>query len=495
MSTDAASPPSTRPWLILLLLLGGQFMVVLDVAIVNVALPSIQTDLDVSQSDLQWAVIAYGLFLGGFLLLGGRASDLLGRKKVFMTGLVIFSLSSLVAGLSGTLGVLVTARGVQGFGAALTASSALAILTATFEEGPARTKALGLWGAVSASGATVGVVLSGLLTDGPGWQWIFFINVPVGIGLAVGAAVFLLESYGERGQRFDVLGAVTITGGLLLLVFGVNKGETWGWTDARTVGILAASAILHLAFIATEMRTSHPLVPLRRVLNRTTGMANAIAFLLLASFFSMVFIGTLFMQQVLGYSALEAGLAWLTLSVPAFVAAAMTGAVLVERVGIRPLLVVGLALQAGAYIGLAQSDAGATFASGLLPWFLMSGIGIGLCFPSMQVAAFAGFSERDSGLASGLVNTSQEIGGAVGTAVLATIAIGVTDDALADGTAPVDALSDGFQRAFLIASIIAVLGIVMTLLMRTPTGSEAPAGTGDSPDVAGDLATEQAPGG
>jgi EmrB/QacA subfamily drug resistance transporter len=495
LSTDAPESQRTRPGLILVLLLAGQFMVVLDVAIVNVALPSIQTDLDVSQSDLQWAVIAYGLFLGGFLLLGGRASDLLGRRKVFVTGLVIFAGSSLVAGFSGTLGVLVTARGVQGFGAALTASSALAILTATFEEGPARTKALGLWGAVSASGATVGVVLSGLLTDGPGWQWIFFINVPVGIVIAVGAVAYLAESYGERGQRFDVLGAVTITGGLLLLVFGVNKGETWGWTDERTIGVLAASAILHVAFLVTEMRTSHPLVPLRRVANRTIGVANLIAFLLLASFFSMVFVGTLFMQQVLGYSALEAGLAWLTLSVPAFVAAAATGAVLVERVGIRPLLVVGLALQAGSYVGLAQSDAGSTFASGLLPWFLMAGVGIGLCFPSMQVAAFTGFSERDSGLASGLVNTSQEIGGAVGTAVLATIAIGVTDDALAEGTAPVDALSDGFQRAFLIASVIAVLGIVMALVLRRPGDAEEPAGAGGAPQVTEDLAAEQPSGG
>ena len=228
------TPATTRAGLILALVCAGQFMVVLDVAIVNVALPSIQRDLGVSQNDLQWAVVAYGIFLGGFLLLGGRAADLLGRRKVFVTGISMFAASSLVAGLLKTLGVLVVARGAQGFGAALTASSALSILTATFEEGPAHTEALGIWGAISASGATVGVVLSGLLTDGPGWEWVFFINVPVGIALVAGALWFLAETYGERQQSFDVAGAVTVTGALLLLVFGVNRGGIWGWSDART---------------------------------------------------------------------------------------------------------------------------------------------------------------------------------------------------------------------------------------------------------------------
>ena len=489
MSTRDTSA-TTRAGLILALVCAGQFMVVLDVAIVNVALPSIQLDLGVSQNDLQWAVVAYGIFLGGFLLLGGRAADLIGRRKVFVTGVLVFASSSLVAGLSTTLGVLVIARGAQGFGAALTASAALSILTATFEEGPARTKALGIWGAISASGATVGVVMSGLLTDGPGWQWIFFINVPVGIALAAGALWFLTETYGERQQSFDVLGAVTITAGLLLLVFGINRGGIWGWTDARTIGVLVASLVLHIAFLAIETRVSQPLVPLGRVANRTVGLANVVAFLLLASFFSLIFVGTLFMQQVLGYSALEAGLAWLTVSVPALVAAATTGAVLVERIGVRPILVSGLTILTVALFGLSQLGAGSTFASGLLPWFLLAGLGIGLCFPAAQVAAFTGFDESDSGLASGLVNTSQEVGGAVGVAVLSAIAIAVTDNAAATGTGQAQALADGFTRAFLIGGFIAITGIVMALLLRRPTAAAAAREQVDAPVVEVVIAAE-----
>lgn len=473
MSTRGTPAKMASAGLILALVCAGQFMVVLDVAIVNVALPSIQLDLGVSQNDLQWAVVAYGIFLGGFLLLGGRAADLLGRRKVFVTGILIFAGSSLVAGLSTSLGVLIVARAAQGFGAALTASAALSILTATFEEGPSRAKALGIWGAISASGATAGVVISGLLTDGPGWQWIFFINVPVGVALAAAALWFLNETYGERQQSFDILGAVTITAGLLLLVFGVNRGEIWGWTDPRTIGVLVASLVFHIAFLVTETRVEQPLVPLRRVMNRTVGLANVVAFLLLASFFSLIFIGTLFMQQVLGYSALEAGLAWLTVSVPALVAAATTGAVLVERLGVRPILVVGLSILTLALFGLSRLDAGSTFASGLLPYFLMSGIGIGLCFPAAQVAAFTGFDESDSGLASGLVNTSQEVGGAIGVAVLAAVAISFTDDAIASGTSQLDALAEGFARAFLIGALVAILAIVMALLVRRPTSAEA----------------------
>ncbi len=471
-------PPATRSGLALALVCLGQFMVVLDVAIVNVALPSIQRDLGVSQNDLQWAVVAYGIFLGGFLLLGGRAADLLGRRAVFVTGIAIFAASSLVAGLSTSLEVLVVARGAQGFGAALTASAALSILTAIFAEGPARAKALGIWGAVSASGATAGVVMSGLLTDGPGWEWIFFINVPVGIALAAGALTLLAESHGERGRSFDVLGAVTVTASLLLLVFGVSRGEIWGWSDARTVGVLIASAVLMAAFLAIEAHVRQPLVPLGRLANRTVGLANVVAFLLLASFFSLIFIATLFMQQVLGYSALEAGLAWLTSTVPALVTAATTGAVLVERIGVRPILVVGLTIIAVALFGLARLDAGSGFANGLLPWFLLSGCGIGLCFPAAQVAAFTGFDERDSGLASGLVNTSQEVGGAVGVAVLSAAAIAVTEDAAASGTAPVDALADGFSRAFLAGGMIAIIGVVTALLLRRPTAR--------SPQLAGE---------
>jgi EmrB/QacA subfamily drug resistance transporter len=472
MTTKAAEATKTRPALILALVCAAQFMVVLDVAIVNVALPTIQMDLNVDQNDLQWAVIAYGLFLGGFLLLGGRAADLLGRRKVFVTGMLIFGGSSLVAGFATNLSMLVTARGAQGFGAALTAAAALSILTATYEEGPERTKALGIWGAISASGATAGVVFSGLLTDGPGWEWIFFINVPVAIVLTIAAFWLLVESYGERQQTFDVLGAVTVTAGLLALVFGVNRSETWGWSDPRTIGVLIASAILLLAFIVIETRVKQPLVPLNRLANRTVGVANVVAFLLLASFFSLIFIGTLFMQQVLGYTALEAGLAWLTVSIPAFIAAALVGSVFVERIGVRPILVTGLAILTIALFGLSQADADSSFATGLLPWFILSGLGIGMCFPSAQVAAFHGFTEKDSGLASGLVNTSQEVGGAVGTAVLATLAVGVTEDAIADGTGQVDALAEGFTQAFFVGAFIAIAGLLVALTLKSSPRTE-----------------------
>ena len=254
-------------------------------------------------------------------------------------------------------------------------------------------------------------------------------------------------------------------------MFGVNRGGIWGWTDARTVGVLVASFVLLVAFLVIETRVTQPLVPLGRVANRTVGLANLVAFLLLAAFSSLIFVGTLFMQQVLGYSALEAGLAWLTVSVPALVAAATTGAVLVERIGVRPILVAGLTILTVALAGLSQLDAGSTFASGLLPWFILSGLGIGLCFPAAQVAAFTGFDESDSGLASGLVNTSQEVGGAIGVAVLAAVAIAVTDNRVAGGTGQVDALSDGLSRAFLIGAFIAIVGVVMALLLRRPTAS------------------------
>ena len=464
---DAGSPPTktARPGLVLALVCAGQFMVILDIAIVNVALPSIQLDLDVAQGDLQWAVIAYGLFLGGFLLLGGRTADLLGRRRVFMTGLVIFAGASLLAGLSNSLEVLVVARAIQGFGAALTASAALALLTATFQEGTERTKALGIWGAVSAFGATAGVVISGLLTDGPGWEWIFFINVPIGLALTAAAALYLVESRGTQHRHFDFAGAITVTGGLLLLVLAVNKSEDWGWADARTLGTLVASILLLAAFLVIESRVAEPLVPLHRLRNRIVGTANVLAGLLLAAFFPLVFIGTLLMQQVLGYSPLEAGVGWLSLSVVSIFAAILAGTKLVATLGVRPVLFTGFVALAGALFGLAQADPGSSYAGGLLPFFILGGIGIGLCFPSAQVAAFTGFTDRDSGLASGLVNTSQEVGGAIGVAVLATVAVGLTNDSLAAGAEPVTALAEGFQRAFFVAAIVAVVAAALSLTL------------------------------
>ncbi len=448
---------------VLALVLAGQFMVVLDLAIVNVALPSIGRDLAVGRDDLQWAVVAYAIVLGGFLLLGGRAADLLGRRRVWVTGVALFAAASLGAALSTTLGALVTARGVQGLGAALTAAAGLSILTATFPEGAARTKALGAWGAVSASGGTAGVVISGVLTDGPGWEWIFLVNVPVGIALVAGALRALPADGGVRRGRIDVAGAVTVTTGLLLLVLGVGRGSVWGWTDARTLGALAGAVALLAAFVAVEARVARPLVPLGRLADRTVALANGIAFLLLGAFFSLIFIGTLVMQEVLGYSALETGFAWLAVSVPALVGALLSGAALVPRAGVRPVLVGGLTILTVALLGLSRLDAETTYATGLLPWFVLAGLGIGVCLPAVQVAAFTGSGAGDSGLASGLVNTSQQVGGAVGVAVLSAVAVAA------------DVPAEGFAQAFLVGAGIALAGLGMALLLRT--GQRVPAGS------------------
>ena len=297
--------------------------------------------------------------------------------------------------------------------------------------------------------------------------------MPVGLALAMLALLFLAESRGERQRTFDFAGAVTVTGGLLLLVLSVNKSVDWGWDDGRTLGSLAAAIILLATFL---IMVEEPLVPLHRLRDRAVGTANVLAALLFGSFFALIFIGTLLMQQVLGYSALEAGLAWLSVSVVALFASGLAGTVLVEKLGVRPVLVTGLVFLAASLFGLAQSDPSSSYAGGILPFFILAGLGIGLCFPSVQVAAFTGFTDRDSGLASGLVNTSQEVGGAVGVAVLATVAVGLANDALASGTEPVNALAEGFQRAFLVAAIIAVIGALLALsLGRAGTAQTVPA--------------------
>src|SRR5215211_3128913 len=335
----------TKKRLILALVCIAQFMVVLDVAIVNVALPAIQKDLGLGQSSLQWIVVAYGLLLGGFLLLGGRLGDLLGRRRIFLTGLAFFSGASLLAGLAGSAEVLIGARALQGFGAALLAPSALAILAVTFVEGKERNSALGIFGAVAGTSASVGVIASGLLTDGPGWRWIFFINVPIGLLLFVLATRFLPADRVETGtRRYDAAGAATVTGGLLLLVYGLNRGVDHGWGSATTLGLFAAAAVLLAAFVRLESRSRSPLVPAAALRNRTMVAADLAAFLLFAGFFSFIFLGSLLMQQLLSYSPTRTGVAWLATSLTAFVAAGFAGAKLVSLVGIRRLLVVGMLL-------------------------------------------------------------------------------------------------------------------------------------------------------
>src|ERR671918_1156472 len=435
-----------RPGVILALTCAAQFMVVLDIAIVNVALPSIQRDLGVSQSTLQWVVIAYGLLLGGFLLFGGRMADLLGRRRIFLTGLGVFSAASLLAGVAQSAGLLITARGLQGFGAALVAPAALSLLAVTFPEGQERNRALGIFGAVAGTSASVGVIASGLLTDGPGWRWVFFINVPFGVLLIGLVAVFLAADRPERRPaKLDISGATTVTGGLLLLVYALNRGADYGWTSATTLVLFAAAAALLAAFVRIEVRSPAPLVPAVALRNRTLVAANLSAFFTFSAMFSFIFLGSLLMQQVLGYSPTKTGLSWLATSATAFVASAFAGARLVAAVGVRRLLVTGLSLLAIGVLWLTRVPSDAGFVTDLLPAFLLAGIGVGLCAPSVQIGALSGVSESASGLASGLVETMREIGGAAGVAAVSTVLVSRTG-------------LDGFHAAFAAISITAILG-------------------------------------
>jgi EmrB/QacA subfamily drug resistance transporter len=451
----------TNKGIVLALTCAAQFMVVLDIAIVNVALPSIQQDLGIEQSTLQWILIAYGLMLGGFLLLGGRMADLLGRRRILLTGLAIFSAASLLAGVAGSAGLLIGARALQGFGAALLPPAALSILAVTFAEGAERNRALGIFGATAGVAASVGVIASGLLTDGPGWRWVFLINVPIGVLLIAMAAIYLrVDAPDRRGsERFDVAGAVTVTGGLLLLVYALNRGADFGWGSGSTLGLFAASAVMLAAFVRIEARSRSPLVPGSAVRNRTLVAANLSAFFLFGAFFAFLFLGSLLMQQVLGYSPTRTGVAWLATSATSFIAA-ITGAKLAAVVGVRRLLVAGLSLIAIAALWLTRVPVGADFATDLLPALLLAGVGGGLSAPSAQIGALSGVTNSMTGLASGLVETLREIGGAVGVAAVSTILVSRAAEiaGAADPAARELAAVNAFHAAFWVMFVAAALG-------------------------------------
>jgi EmrB/QacA subfamily drug resistance transporter len=464
--------PATRKNLILVLMCLAQFMVVLDVAIVNVALPSIQEDLGLRQSTLQWVVIAYSLMLGGFLLLGGRLGDLLGRKRMLLSGMALFTVASLVAGASQTTSLLIAARAVQGFGAALILPSSLAILAMTFAEGPERNRALGIFGAVGGSSASVGVIASGLLTDGPGWRWIFFINVPVGIAMVTIAARLLKTDQPAVSTRhYDARGATAVTGGLLLFIYGLNRGVDHGWTSASTIALFAISAILLAAFVFIESRSAAPLIPGGILRNRTMVAADIGAFLLFGGFFSFIFLVTLMMQQLLEYSPTKTGVAWLATSLTAFVASAIAGAKLVSLIGVKRLLIVGMLLLTASSALLTQVPADAKYGSDLLLPFILAGIAIGFTAPSLQIGALTGVAGHEVGLASGLIGTMQEIGGAVGVAAVSTVLIE------RGGSVAGAPNVDGFQSAFYVILVFAVLGVLVTGLVfpSQPKAAEVPA--------------------
>ena len=466
-----------RKWFALALLLAVQFMVILDVAIVNVALPSIQLDLGFSQENLQWVISAYALMFGGFLLLGGRSADLLGRRRVFVAGTVIFTLGSLLCGLAWSEAALIASRAFQGFGAALITPAALSILVATFTEGRERNIALGAWGAVGGFGAAAGVLFGGILTDYLSWEWIFFVNVPVGVTALVLAPFLLSESLNKQGQGFDIPGAVLVTAGLSLLVLGVTQGHGWGWDSTRTVAVFAASAASLLAFGVWESRVKDPLVPFSIFRLRTLAAANVVGFILGTAMFAMFLMLTLYMQQVLGYSPLQTGIGYLAVAGTAIIWANVAAAA-VTRIGVKPALVFGMSLMTLGLLYFTQVSVDGSYWSDLFPGFLIIGLGLPFAFVPVTIAAVAGTKPQEAGLASGLINTSQQIGGAVGIAILSTIAVSTTTDDLATGTAQPLALTDGFQAAFWAGAAIAFAGVLVSLIFirgRDLQHQEAPA--------------------
>jgi EmrB/QacA subfamily drug resistance transporter len=485
MTTTTTAPDvrDRRRWYGLAALCAAFFMVILDVAIVNVALPTIQVDLDFSQKNLQWVVSAYALTFGGLLLLGGRIADLVGRRRVFVIGVALFAAASLVAGLATSEATLIAARAAQGIGAAAMTPAALSILMTTFAEGSERNTALGIWGAVGASGGTVGVLLGGVFTDTIGWEWIFLLNVPVGLAVIAATPFLLRESRAESAhRRFDLAGGVTITASLALLVYALVEASSEGWTSATTIGRLVGSAVLMAAFVAIELRSRAPLMPFSIFRIRAVTGSNVAGFALGGAMFGMFFIMTLYMQQVAAYSPLETGLAYLATSLAALIAS-VGGSVLVTRIGPRVPMVAGLLVFAVGVLLLAQVPVGGEYVADLLPGFLISGFGLGLAFVAFSIGALEGVSARDAGLASGLSNTTQQIGGALGVAIMSTLAITRTEDLLAGGTAQPQALTEGLQLALYASVGLAVAGALAVLaLVRPGRAQEAEAGTALAPE-------------
>ena len=456
-----------RKWLALALLAAVQFMVILDIAIVNVALPSIQVDLGFSQENLQWVISAYALVFGGFLLLGGRAADLLGRRRIFLAGVIVFTVSSLLAGLAWSEASLIAARAFQGLGAAIITPAALSILSVTFVEGRERNIALGVWGAVGGFGAAAGVLMGGILTDGLSWEWIFFVNIPVGVVAFVLAPILLGESRDVRVKTYDVPGAVLVTGGLSLLVYAITEAGQDGWLAGPTIGFFATAVALLAGFVGWELRHPEPLMRFGILRIRTVSGANVAAVILGTATFSMFLMLTLYMQQVLGYSAMRTGVASLAVAGTAILWSAVA-AQLVTRLGVKPVLVVGMTMLTAGLGYFTQVSVGGSYLGDLLPGFLLIGVGLGFSFVPISIAALAGIQPAEAGLASGLLNTSQQIGGALGIAALSTIATSQTSDAVAAGTELPVALVDGFTTAFLAGVVIAAMGILaaLTLIRR-----------------------------
>jgi len=465
---------NVRKGLLLALLATSQFVVVLDASITNVALPSIGRDLGLSQDSLSWVVNAYTLTFGGFLLLGGRLADILGRRRVYMAGLVLFGIASFVGGFSQTEGMLIVARAVQGLGAALLSPAALSILTTVFREGAERNRALGVWGAVAGAGGAAGVLLGGVLTEYLSWRWVLFVNVPIAAGAVLLAPRLVPESRDERQRNgFDVAGAFTVTAGLAVLIYTLVDANSAGWGSAQTIGLLVLSAVLLISFVVIESRSNAPLVPFDVFSSRTRTGAYATGLLVGASLFSMFFFISLYMQQVLGWDALKSGLAYLPLAITIIISAGLAS-VLVTKIGFKPVVIAGLLFIAAGLILFSRISAGGSFLGDVLFPSLLAALGLGFSFVPVTIGGTTGISQDEAGLASGLINAGQQVGGALGLAILAALATARTDAvATGLGKPSTTALTEGFSAAFLGGAGFALIGAVLAIFLIRSEDSRA----------------------
>ncbi|MGI8713754.1 MAG: MFS transporter [Solirubrobacteraceae bacterium] len=459
---------SVSPWLVLVIACLAQFMVVLDATVVNIALPSVQRGLHFSAANLQWVVNGYTLIFGGFLLLGGRAADLLGRKRLFVAGVILFTAASLLNGFAQSSGMLIVGRGLQGLGGALVSPAALSIVTTTFSDGEQRTKALGVWSAIAAGGAAAGLLLGGVLTDIASWRWVFFVNVPVGVATVMLALRYVKESRMDVAHRsYDVAGAVAVTGGLVVLVYAIVKAQAYGWGSARTLSLGALAIVLLAAFLAIESRAKAPLMRLSIFRIRTLAVADTALLLVASAMFGMFFFASLYVQEVLHYSPLKAGLAFLPVS-----AGIMVGAVLAQqllkRLGVRTVSIFGITLATAGMLVLTQLPVHGSYAGNLLVGLVPMSIGMGLTFVPITLLGTSGVTGEDAGLASGLFNTAQQVGGSLGLAILSSLAASRTSSLLHGASSnAIAARVSGYHVAFLAAAIMLALGaVLMTFVLR-----------------------------
>jgi EmrB/QacA subfamily drug resistance transporter len=471
MSAAAAQPDAgqtavVNASVVLAIVAVAQFMVILDASIVNVALPTIKRDVGFSEQSLSWILNAYTLIFGGFLLLGGRAADRLGRRRLFMAGIALFSGASLVCGVSQSEGMLLVARGFQGLGGAMVSPAALSIILTTFAEGPERNRALAVWGAIAGAGGAVGLLLGGVLVQVLSWRWVFFVNVPIGVAVLALAPRIIPESRSESVAKsgYDAGGAVAITLGTMALVFTLIKANSWGWTSARTIAGFVVATVLIVAFVVIERRHKDPLVPLRIFSNRSLSAADATLLVVVAALFGMFFFLTLYFQQVLGYSALKTGVAYLPLSL-SLIGASGVASRFVDRFTPKPILVAGLLIASGGFAFLTSVSGHSDYASHVLPAMIILGVGMGMSFVPVTIAATSGVAPEDSGLASGLLNTTQQVGGSLGLAILSSIATSRTTSALHTGLALPAALTHGFKGAFIVGAALCATGAVFTTVL------------------------------